>query len=165
MKVFKITDIKGENKNKNKNIHHCLGCFGCFIKTPGVCVIKDDSQYNGAMMGNADVVEIVSECVYGGYSYEVKKQLDRCLPNLHADFAPINGEMHHARRYDNDLTFKICFYGEKITEEEKKLARKLALANVTNMGFANPKVEVTFLENIKKLVDGTVVEVGDENVK
>ena len=25
----------------NESIHPCIGCFGCWLKTPGVCIIKD----------------------------------------------------------------------------------------------------------------------------
>ena len=23
----------------DRTIHHCIGCFGCWIKTPGACII------------------------------------------------------------------------------------------------------------------------------
>lgn len=23
------------------SIHNCIGCFGCWVKTPGACVIRD----------------------------------------------------------------------------------------------------------------------------
>jgi multimeric flavodoxin WrbA len=27
--------------SKNAPIHNCIGCFGCWVKTPGACVIRD----------------------------------------------------------------------------------------------------------------------------
>ena len=29
-------------KTSGMNISHCMGCNHCFLKTPGVCAIKDD---------------------------------------------------------------------------------------------------------------------------
>ena len=37
----------------NDSIHHCIGCFGCWIKTPAVCIIRD--KYG-------DMGEYLSKC-------------------------------------------------------------------------------------------------------
>jgi len=29
-------------KELDKTLHYCIGCFGCWLKTPGECAIHDD---------------------------------------------------------------------------------------------------------------------------
>ena len=40
--------------------------------------------------------------------------------------------MHHNRRYDNVIALSAYFYGENITDAEKKTARKILEANADN---------------------------------
>ena len=42
--------------------------------------------------------------------------------------------MHHRLRYNNSIALKAFFYGDDITEDEKKTARGLVLANSANLG-------------------------------
>lgn len=62
------------------NIKHCLGCFACWKKTPGICVIKDDMAKALPKLIEADMV------IYGTplYTYDMtgmlKNFLDRQLP-------------------------------------------------------------------------------------
>ena len=68
--------------SNNNSIRNCMGCFGCWIKTPGKCVINDDYQNMGALFGAAENVIVISRCFYGGYSPFVKNVMDRSIPYL-----------------------------------------------------------------------------------
>ena len=52
-----------------KVIHPCVGCFGCWTKTPGQCVIQDEYQKIGALFGNTDELMIISRCLFGKKCY------------------------------------------------------------------------------------------------
>ena len=44
------------------------------------------------------------------------------------------GEMHHRRRYANQIALSAHFYGDDITEAEQSTARRLVSANADNFG-------------------------------
>lgn len=88
-------------------IADCLGCFGCWIKTPGQCVIDDAERDIAKKLAYADLKVYLTPIVFGGYSYELKKSLDRQICNILPFFAKEkNGEIHHPSRYEKDA--KIC---------------------------------------------------------
>lgn len=119
--------------SKGSAIHSCIGCFGCWVKTPGACVIRDKYGDMGEMLAKCSEVIMISRCYYGGYSPFVKNVLDRSISYIHPYFAFRNREMHHRRRYDNHIDLRVCFYGENITENEKRTAEKLIHANAINL--------------------------------
>ncbi len=114
-------------------IKSCVGCFGCWIKTPGRCVIKDGYENIGRDMAHCEEVLIISRCVYGSYSPFVKNILDRSISYVLPFFVKRNNEIHHQMRYNNTPALSVRFYGEKITEAEKNTAEALVQANITNM--------------------------------
>ena len=116
----------------NSAIHPCIGCFGCWIKTPGICVIKDGYQELGKMLSGCDEMIVISKCLYGGFSPFVKNVLDRGIAYIHPYFTRRNGEMHHRRRYDTQVRWTVFFYGEDISQDERKTAEKLVPANGVN---------------------------------
>lgn len=136
----------------NGDIQHCLGCFGCWTKEPGRCVLKDEYRNNGALMGQATELHIVSRCCYGGFSPFVKNVLDRSISYVHPDFRIREGRTHHRLRYDRSFKLKVWFYGDSITEKEKATAKRLVHANALNMGCTVD--QITFLEDTFKLVGG-----------
>lgn len=115
----------------NGNVKPCCGCFGCWAKTPGLCVIRDGYENTGALMAQCDELIIISECTYGGYSPFVKRVLDRAIGYLSPHFVIRGGEMHHKRRYTNRMSINVFFYGDA-TDAEKTTARNLVQANAVN---------------------------------
>lgn len=86
---------------RNEKIGVCLGCFGCWLKTPGECVIHDAGSNLPKKVIQSDLVFLLTPVTFGMYSSELKKALDRFpCPVLLPFFKKINGEIHHAPRYD-----------------------------------------------------------------
>jgi hypothetical protein len=82
------------------DIHDCTGCFGCWVKTPGVCVIPDASQEIAKTFIQSDLVIYLTPVTFGGYSSELKKALDRIICLLSPFFMKVKGEVHHRPRYE-----------------------------------------------------------------
>lgn len=126
-------------------IKSCIGCFGCWIKTPAVCVIRDNYGDMGELFSKCDTLTIISKCFYGGFSPFIRNVIDRSISFGHPYFAIRNGEMHHKNRYDNHFDLKVMFYGDDITEKEKETAKKLVKANSINLDCRS--FEVSFVKN------------------
>jgi multimeric flavodoxin WrbA len=125
-------------------LHHCIGCFGCWVKTPGQCVIKDEYTNMGQLLGGCNDLTLVSKCTYGGFSPYVKNVLDRSVPYISPYFVYRNKEMHHKSRYDNTIGISAYFYGADITEKEKETAIRIVSANALNF---NAKVNGVYFYN------------------
>lgn len=154
--IHDIEDIDFFQKNKpddleiifnDGKITPCICCFGCWIKTPGQCVIKDGYENMGALLSKSNKVIIISKCVYGGFSPFVKNVLDKSISYVLPYFEIKNGETHHKKRYDNSYELVVHFYG-KIMESEKETAKKLLKANERNFYH---KTEVHFYESPKEI--------------
>ncbi len=81
------------------NIRPCVGCFGCWLKTPGECLIHDDGRVTARAQVQADARIILTPVSFGGYSGLVKRALDRMVPNVSPLFKLVHGEIHHQQRY------------------------------------------------------------------
>jgi multimeric flavodoxin WrbA len=71
------------------------------LKTPGECVIHDSGHDLPRKVIQSDLVFLLTPVTFGMYSSELKKAMDRFpCPVLLPFFTKINGEIHHAKRYD-----------------------------------------------------------------
>ncbi len=126
----------------------CLGCFKCWTKTPGKCIIADRNSDLPIQLAQCEKMIIISRQVYGGYSPEVKASIDRMIPYLLPYFRIVNGEMHHTMRYDKELSIHVHFYGGKL-EEEEAIGRKLVKGNAVNLGAE--QYSVSFYPSVSEL--------------
>ena len=148
-----VLNISGEYKiiRPDEKIKHCIGCFGCWVKTPGECVIKDGFDRTGCDMGKCEELIMISECLYGGFSEFVKKVQDRAISYVRGDFDIVDNEMRHRRRYSNRVKLSAYFYGDDITEEEKRTAEGIVKANAKN--FYATVEKVAFYNNSQEATE------------
>lgn len=121
------------------SVKPCAGCFGCWTKSPGQCVIPDRGRELCSLLARADKFTIVSRCHYGGFSPDVKAVLDRFIGHVLPWFRIIGGEMHHVPRYGQKITLVWHLYGDN-SEAERETALRLAAANARNMHAASHAV-------------------------
>ena len=133
--IEKFTNDEDILVNANEISRYCIGCFGCWLKTPGKCIIKDGFQDMGQRLSEVSEFILISKATFGSYSSPVKNVLDRSISYVLPFFEIRNGEMHHGERYHNDLTISALFYGD-MSEEEKQTAENLVKANAVNLNAA-----------------------------
>lgn len=120
-------------------IKNCMGCFGCWTKTPGRCVIRDDAVTVYPYIAKSEELLYISHIKYGGYDTVMKTMLERAIPIQQAFIRILNGETHHVQREVVSKKATIIAYGE-IEPEEKAIFEQLVSRNAHNMNFGSYKI-------------------------
>lgn len=81
-----------------RRIANCTGCFGCWLRTPGICVIDDDCRPIAREIARADRLVFLTPVVFGGYHPDLKAVLERSIGIFTPFFRVFRGEMHHPLR-------------------------------------------------------------------
>lgn len=94
-----------------RKISPCIGCNYCWLKTPGICSIKDDYEEILKKMIHADQLWVISETALGFLDHKGKNIYDRILPlaTMHLHFK--GKQMRHYRRYKQKTDFGLIFSG------------------------------------------------------
>lgn len=80
-------------------IAHCMGCNQCWLKTPGICAIKDDYEKIIKKLVETENLWIVSDTRFGFLDYKGKRVMDRIMPMLNMTVCFRDGWMRHKLRY------------------------------------------------------------------
>ena len=85
---------------RDDKIAWCSGCFGCWVKTPGVCVHGDAGRDVAARAARADLLVYLTPVTFGGYSSQLKKALDHLIPLKLPDLKKTAADTRHPARYE-----------------------------------------------------------------
>lgn len=150
-KYFDLSSLK---------IANCMGCFRCWTKTPGKCVIRDDATAVYPCIAKSNKVIYVSKLKYGGYDSVMKTMLERAIPIQQAFIRIHNDETHHVQRAVTPKQATIIAYGD-IDEEERNIFRNLVARNASNMSFESYNIIFTTEAMLDDMVN-KVIETWDE---
>jgi multimeric flavodoxin WrbA len=140
---LKITEGEYEVINANITSSPCVGCYNCWLKTPGTCKINDCLKNIGSLLGQSEETVLISQNCYGGYGEQVKKVLDRGISVSLPFFTYRSWKMRHTRRYRiNRKYLTVILYGN-LLESEKSTAELIVEANRSNMGFKEVSLHIT----------------------
>jgi len=142
--IMKLNSLVQGNLNKvnseityiplnEKHIAPCQGCFDCWLKTPGVCRINDFGREITKLMVENDLIIFLTPITFGGYSSELKKAVDRFIPNILPFFKIVNGEIHHKQRYEKIASKIFIGYLNNPDNEKESIFKELTYRNSLNM--------------------------------
>lgn len=84
--------------NKMK-LKPCLGCWSCWLKTPGKCAQKDDMHQILEHLDQDDIIILASPLYVHGFNAQMKMVIDRIIPIIESDISlDEHGHSFHKRR-------------------------------------------------------------------
>ena len=92
-------------------IAHCMGCNQCWLKTPGICAIKDDYEDIIKKLVETENLWLVSDTRFGFLDYKGKRLMDRIMPMLNMTVGFRDGWMRHEVRY-HPLNIGLLYNGD-----------------------------------------------------
>lgn len=104
-----------------KDIKACIGCWSCWLKTPGKCVFKDSMSDAYSMYMESDTVILLMGTAKGFLDHLSKVFLDRSIPHYHPYIELIAGECHHVARYETYPDLVFYFDAEQLSTTEENI--------------------------------------------
>lgn len=101
-------------------VSDCLGCWSCWLKTPGQCVHHDLDDFYRVFL-KADRARFFLKVSMGFVSGNVKTLFDRMIPHYLPYITYITGESMHERRYSHYPDVEVYYDGDFLSGEERQL--------------------------------------------
>lgn len=131
-------------ETKDMKISHCVGCNYCWLKTPGVCSIKDDYEEILMKIIKADQLWVISDTALGFLDHKGKNIFDRILP-IATMYLKFKGkQMRHVARYKKHTDVGLIVTGEAQMDYLREWTVRCAL------NFESESLGVYSSENVKE---------------
>jgi len=131
IQYFKLRDLE---------IKQCMGCFGCWVETPGECIVPDDTVKIRRAAVNSDLLIFASPLILGFTTSILKKAIDKMIPIVHPYFTIRAGEIHHKKRYKTNPLLGVLIEKEIDTDKEdleivRAIYERVAIEMATSLVF------------------------------
>ena len=158
----------------SKKIKRCLGCFDCWLKTPGKCVQKDDMEGLLSLFINADLVVFATPLYVDNVTGTMKTFMDRMIPLSEPYFEKDpQGEYRHRKRYEKFPKIAVisnCGFAEQTHFQVlsllfKRIARNMhseVIAEIYRGGGEILKIDIPLLLPLVAKYKETLKKVGGE---
>ncbi len=119
---------------KELNLRYCTGCFGCWVKTPGTCSNRDESDPIREAVINSDFTVWAAPLVMGFPTELLKRALDKSIGLLHPYIEVDRGEAHHRKRYEHYPRLGLLIGPESDTDQKDlEIIREIFSRTALNM--------------------------------
>lgn len=100
---------------RRKKVGYCTGCYSCWTKTPGTCILKDDMT--GELFPRwlaSDLVVYATPLFHFTVNAQMKTFIERTLPVLQPFFAKMGEETIHPSRHPHPkvVMLSVCGFPE-----------------------------------------------------
>src|SRR6516225_7078377 len=112
---------------------HCLGCFKCWVKTPGMCAENDAGRRIAKAVIQSDTTVFFTPVTFGGYAPDLKKIMERFVQLVSPFFALDHGEAHHPPRYAHRPRLIMVGVQRRANAQEALIFKTLAGRNAINL--------------------------------
>ena len=106
---------------EENSVRSCIGCWNCWLKTPGVCVMNDQIAESYPDYINSDTVILLLDTAQGFINHLAKAFLDRTIPHYMPYVELKDGECHHVARYKAYPDMVFYFDTKGLTEDEEQV--------------------------------------------
>lgn len=140
---------------KEMDIKYCIGCFDCWVKTPGLCTTKDDSSEVCFAYIHSDLVLFASPILMGYTSALLKRAHEKMLPLVHPYFEFVEREIHHRSRYKAYPLMGLLL--EKGADADDRVVE--IITNIYRRDAINLKTSFTFTWQLSQPIKETADEI------
>ena len=89
----------------------CVGCNACWLKTPGVCAIRDGYEELLKAYLEYDAAVFLSGTALDFVDHRMKNIIDRLLPLATMYIHIVDGQCRHVPRYEKKLRLGLLYSG------------------------------------------------------
>jgi len=140
---------------RDMDIRYCVGCWGCWVKTPGHCAARDDLGDVCRVYINSDFVLFASPVIMGFPSALLKKVQEKAaLSVLLPYFEQVNNEVRHVGRYPRYPRIGLLLERSETCDDED--------IQIINDIYARFALNVKTTYGFTRLTSDPVKEVADE---